>query len=111
MKAQRDTWTDKRGYYFCNVVAVMPDMHGRGIGRKLVEVVTDQADKEGMKCYLESSKDVPNIQIYEKMGFEFARALECDDNGTVCKVGFYYFFFFNLFNSFLSYYLFILTIF
>lgn len=61
-------------------------MHGRGIGRKLVEVVTDQADREGMSCYLESSKEVPNIRIYEKLGFVLAGGLDCDDNGAVCKV-------------------------
>lgn len=79
-------WTDARGYYYCNVVAVLPGMHGKGIGRKLVEAVTDQADKEGMKCFLESSKAEPNIKIYERMGFRFVGDLDCDDNGTSCKV-------------------------
>ncbi|KAM5444055.1 hypothetical protein McanCB56680_006858 [Microsporum canis] len=78
---QKELWTDERGYYFCNVVAVRPELHGKGIGKQLVNVVTQQADEEGMKCYLESSKQVPNIQIYERFGFELIRDLVCHDNG------------------------------
>lgn len=85
-KAHGEVWTDPRGYYFCNTVAVMPDSHGKGIGRKLVDVVTDQADRNGMSCYLESSKSDPNIKIYERFGFKLAREVDCDDNGTTCRV-------------------------
>ncbi|PGH17631.1 hypothetical protein AJ79_00992 [Helicocarpus griseus UAMH5409] len=93
--AQNEIWNDTRGYYFCNVIAVADDMRKRGIGRKLVEIVTDQADKEGMKCYLESSKKVPNLDIYGRMGFEFVKEMECDDQGEVCKVSGYYYFHFD----------------
>lgn len=67
-------------------MVVIPEAQGKGIGKKLVTVVTDKADAEGMKCYLESSKDKPNMQIYERMGFKFAEALDCDDNGAVCNL-------------------------
>ncbi|KAF3483184.1 acetyltransferase [Arthroderma uncinatum] len=87
-QVQDELWTDRRGYYFCNVVAVRPEMHGKGIGRQLVDVVARRADEEGMKCYLESSKQVPNIQIYERFGFKLVRDLVCDDNGESCKVCF-----------------------
>ena len=90
-EAQKELWTDKeRGYYFCNIVTVRPDAQGKGIGRKLFEVVTDRADQEGVKCYLESSKDEPNVQIYEKMGFRMVKTLECEDEGDVCQVSFLY---------------------
>jgi GNAT superfamily N-acetyltransferase len=86
-EAQTELWTDKeRGYYFCNIVTVRPDAQGKGIGRKLFEVVTDRADHEGVKCYLESSKNEPNVQIYEKMGFRMVKTLECVDKGDVCQV-------------------------
>lgn len=49
-------------------------------------MVTDQADKEGVKCYLESSKMVPNVEIYRKMGFEVMRAMDCVDGEDSCKV-------------------------
>lgn len=81
-----DVWKDPRGYYFLNIMTVLPEYHGRGIGRRLVTVVTDQADVEGMPCYLEASKDVPNIQIYERMGFNFVKKLDCDDDGEKCTL-------------------------
>ncbi|KKZ61669.1 hypothetical protein EMCG_03778 [[Emmonsia] crescens] len=83
---QNEIWSDPRGYYFCNVIAVADDARGKGIGRKLVEIVTDKADQEGMKCYLESSKKVPNIEIYGRMGFKFEKEMECHDGEDVCKV-------------------------
>lgn len=44
------------------------------------------ADEEGIKCYLESSKNVPNVQIYERMGFEMSKEMECRDGDDVCMV-------------------------
>ncbi|GAB1212272.1 hypothetical protein ATERTT37_001404 [Aspergillus terreus] len=79
-------WTDPRGYYFCNVIAVSAEMRGQGLGRKLVEVVTKQADREGIPCYLESSKGVPNLIIYQKLGFELVREINCVDGDDACKV-------------------------
>ncbi|EXJ94220.1 hypothetical protein A1O1_02613 [Capronia coronata CBS 617.96] len=84
--AQKDIWTDPNGYYFCNIVTVRPGHQGKGIGRRLFEVVTDLADQEGRKCYLESSKEEPNIAIYEKMGFRLARSMVCEDGGDVCHL-------------------------
>ncbi|KAN0086653.1 Acyl-CoA N-acyltransferase [Elaphomyces granulatus] len=85
-EAQQEVWTDPQGYYFCNIIAVRPDAQGKGVGRKLFEVVTQRADEEGVPCYLESSKWVPNVQIYRKMGFELVREIDCEDQGDACKV-------------------------
>ncbi|KAE8371248.1 acyl-CoA N-acyltransferase [Aspergillus bertholletiae] len=79
-------WTDPRGYYFCNVLAVSSEMRGMGLGRKLVEIVTQQADRDGMPCYLESSKGVPNLIIYEKLGFNVATEIDCVDGNDACKL-------------------------
>ncbi|GKZ17413.1 hypothetical protein AbraIFM66951_004714 [Aspergillus brasiliensis] len=79
-------WTDPRGYYFCNVIAVDSSMRGMGLGRKLVEVVSKQADREGMPCYLESSKGFPNLKIYEKLGFEMVSEIDCVDGKDRCKL-------------------------
>jgi len=84
--AQKELWTDPRGYYFLNIITVLPSEQGKGIGKRLFEEVTKKADQEGVCCYLESSRDEPNIKIYEAMGFEFVRGLDCDDDGDVCKL-------------------------
>ncbi|KAI1313691.1 acyl-CoA N-acyltransferase [Xylaria venustula] len=85
-RVQSVVWTDLRGYYFLNIMVVIPEAQGRGIGRLLMEAVTDQADKENMNCYLESSRDVPNMEIYGRFGFKFAEELECDDGDTAIKL-------------------------
>ncbi|KAL4951677.1 acetyltransferase, GNAT family [Aspergillus filifer] len=82
-EAQSSIWTDERGYYFCNIVAVDPDTQGKGVGRKLFEEVTRKADEEGISCYLESSRDQPNVGIYEKLGFRMRRVMECRDDSPV----------------------------
>ncbi|OJJ35286.1 hypothetical protein ASPWEDRAFT_51398 [Aspergillus wentii DTO 134E9] len=85
-EAQSQIWDDPRGYYFCNIVAVSPEAQGKGVGRKLFEAVTEQADREGVKCYLESSKGVPNVEIYRRMGFEMSMEMECRDGEDACML-------------------------
>jgi GNAT superfamily N-acetyltransferase len=87
-EAQKELWTDEQGYYFCNIVTVLPGEQGRGIGRKLMQAAMDHADKEDRKCYLESSRLVPNVAIYEKMGFRLVREMRCEDGveGEGCDV-------------------------
>jgi len=85
-EAKRQILTDPRGYYWCGILAVNQEMRRKGLGRKLVEIMTNQADREGMKCYLESSKLVPNVDIYRGMGFETAFEISCEDEGDICKV-------------------------
>lgn len=85
-EAQAAIWDDPQGYYFCNIVAVSPEAQGRGVGRLLFEAVTKKADREGVKCYLESSKSVPNVAIYERMGFSMRKEMECRDGEDACMV-------------------------
>ncbi|KAI0023239.1 acyl-CoA N-acyltransferase [Xylariomycetidae sp. FL0641] len=85
-KVQSAVWSDPRGYYFLNIMVVVPKTQGKGVGRLMMKLVTDQADAEGMGCYLESSRDVPNMQIYGRFGFSFAKELECNDDGTAIKL-------------------------
>lgn len=79
-------WVEPRGYYFLNTIATVPEARGRGIGRKLVSVVTERADAEHMPCYLESSKAQPNMAIYERWGFRLEREMVCEDDGAICKL-------------------------
>lgn len=80
-EAQSALWTDPKGYYFCNIVTVLPEAQGKGVGKLLFKHVTDIADQEGRKCYLESSRAEPNMAIYERMGFRLAKDMVCDDDG------------------------------
>lgn len=79
--AQSEIWTDPRGYYFCNIVTVLPEAQGKGVGRELMRAVLEEADQKGMRCYLESSRRDPNVKIYERFGFELVKEMECNDNG------------------------------
>ena len=87
-EAQKELWTDERGYYFCNIVTVLPGEQGRGIGKKLMQAIMVKADQEGRKCYLESSRALPNISIYDKMGFRLIKKIRCEDevDGEGCDV-------------------------
>lgn len=67
-------------------MVVRPGHQGKGIGKALAGEVMRIADKEGRKCYLESSRDVPNMQIYEKLGFHFVKQMTCEDEGDACKL-------------------------
>jgi GNAT superfamily N-acetyltransferase len=78
-EAQGALWTSDKGYYFCNIVTVLPEAQGKGVGRTLMEEVLGMADREGVECYLESSRKVPNVAIYEKFGFELVKDMECRD--------------------------------
>ncbi|KAF2681536.1 acetyltransferas-like protein [Lentithecium fluviatile CBS 122367] len=78
-EAQKELWTSDKGYYFCNIVTVLPEAQGMGVGRALMEEVLSAADREGVWCYLESSRMDPNVAIYEKFGFKLAREMECRD--------------------------------
>uniref|UniRef100_L2FEI2 GNAT family n=1 Tax=Colletotrichum fructicola (strain Nara gc5) TaxID=1213859 RepID=L2FEI2_COLFN len=85
-KAQKELWTDPRGYYFLNIMVVLPEAQGKGVGAKMMKMVTDQADAEDMKCYLESSKDIPNMAIYGRWGFKFQKEMICDDDGDAIRL-------------------------
>lgn len=80
-EAQSQLWDDEKGYYFCNIATVLPEAQGRGVGRRLFEAVMERADEEGRKCYLESSRAVPNMAIYRRLGFELKKEMLCDDDG------------------------------
>lgn len=81
-EAQEAIWTSDKGYYFCNIVTVLPDAQGQGVGRALMDEVLRKADEDGMSCYLESSRKIPNVAIYERFGFKLVREMPCQDPDT-----------------------------
>ncbi|KXJ89476.1 acyl-CoA N-acyltransferase [Microdochium bolleyi] len=85
-RVQSEVWDDPRGYYFLNIMVVSPRAQGKGVGGRLMRAVSDQADRENMPCYLESSRDVPNVAIYGRLGFRLAKDMVCDDGGEAIKL-------------------------
>lgn len=85
-EVQRQIWNDPHGYYFCNIVSVLPEYQGKGVGKDLMTIVMDRADREGRRCYLESSRWEPNVKIYQKMGFEVVKSMRCEDQGEGCDL-------------------------
>lgn len=81
-EAQGELWKSEKGYYFCNIVTVLPEAQGKGVGRALMEEVLKEADEKGIPAYLESSRKDPNVPIYEKFGFKLVREMLCDDDGV-----------------------------
>ncbi|KAF2734102.1 acyl-CoA N-acyltransferase [Polyplosphaeria fusca] len=78
-EAQGELWKSENGYYFCNIVTVLPEAQGKGVGRALMETVLQVADAEGVWCYLESSRSIPNVAIYEKFGFKLVKEMDCQE--------------------------------
>lgn len=62
-------------------MVVLPGRQGKGIGAEMMRAVTRRADEEGMRCYLESSREVPNVAIYGRWGFRVRTRMVCDDDG------------------------------
>ncbi|KAF2264808.1 acetyltransferase [Lojkania enalia] len=89
-EAQSQLWTSEKGYYFCNIVTVLPEAQGQGVGRALMGEVLKQADREGVLCYLESSRSEPNVAIYERFGFKLVKEMDCQDGeGEAGKITLY----------------------
>ena len=50
------------------IVGVDPDLQGQGRGAALVRDGLDRADRDGLPCYLDTSK-AANVPFYEHLGF------------------------------------------
>ena len=60
------------GAYEVAKMAVMPDVQGRGVGRRLLEAAIDWAKSRGARrLYLESNTRLtPALRLYESVGFQ-----------------------------------------
>ncbi len=61
-----------KGQFYLSNIAVYPEYRGKGIGRRLMEHVQQQAQQQGYKTMvLDVEKDNnPAISLYKKIGFE-----------------------------------------
>jgi len=69
---QDTTWDEKRKEYgpmfYIALLGTHPSYQGRGYGKKILNIVAEWADSEGMDCYMECAE--VNVPIYEKCGYE-----------------------------------------
>lgn len=76
-------------YWYLMYIGTVPSARGKGYARALVEHVTQLADEQGVKCYLEASTRA-NVPVYEKFGFrtgvEVALERETEPVPVVCMV-------------------------
>lgn len=56
-------------HHYLEFVATHRDRQGKGLGAAVLQPVLDQADTEGVGCYLESSNP-RNLAFYARLGFQ-----------------------------------------
>ena len=58
-----------RPHWYAMVIGVDPSMKGQGVGSRLVAKTLQQADANGVPCYLETCQP-SNVAFYQKNGFD-----------------------------------------
>jgi GNAT superfamily N-acetyltransferase len=66
--------------YLLTLVGTLPEVRGRGIGRRLLAPVLERCDEEGATAVLETSVE-RNLGFYQGVGFEVTREMVLDDGG------------------------------
>jgi GNAT superfamily N-acetyltransferase len=56
-------------HWYLWVIGVDPPCQGRGVAGRLMQPVFDKADRDGVRCYLETHKE-SNVAVYQRYGFE-----------------------------------------
>lgn len=59
-------------HWYLFMLGVSPTYQSQGIGSLLLQPILDQADKEGLPCYLETSTE-GGVRFYKRLGFEVVR--------------------------------------
>lgn len=67
-------------HWYVLVVGVEPAAQGRGVGGALLAPILEQADRDGLPCYLETAQP-RNIGFYEHLGFRVLREVVSAENG------------------------------
>ena len=62
-------------HWYLLILGVSEASQGQGIGSLLIQPILEQADKENLPCYLETSTERA-VRFYQKHGFEILRKIE-----------------------------------
>ena len=74
----KDNRPDQSGYV-CLTVFVLPDFHGKGIGKKLVSEIEDIVKNKG-KNSLQIPSSHSAFEFYQKLGYELLPGTQRDPN-------------------------------
>jgi len=73
-------------YWYLQLLATHPDWQRQGLGAELMQVVFDQADPQGVQCYLETERP-ELVAYYRRYGFEVRSEWDIDPDATLGEVG------------------------
>jgi ribosomal protein S18 acetylase RimI-like enzyme len=57
------------------LLGVYPSSQGKGIGRRLLDILLEEANRLSLPCYLETQNE-KNVQFYESAGFTVEKTLQ-----------------------------------
>ena len=69
-------------HYYLEVLGTRKDQQSKGVGSGVIGHVLEQADREGLPAYLESSNP-RNIPFYARHGFEVREEVSCGKGAPV----------------------------
>jgi ribosomal protein S18 acetylase RimI-like enzyme len=70
----------RQAHWYLGTLGTDTDRQGRGVGSKLLRIVLDRLDVDGVPAYLESSKE-RNISFYARHGFEVTGQIDIPGGG------------------------------
>lgn len=76
LKGNRREIMGTRPYYYLNILCTHPKHHRRGAGAMLIKWGIEEADRLGLECYLEGSKE--GRPLYERNGFKVEKEVTFD---------------------------------
>ena len=65
-------------HYYLSLLAVTPEMQGKGLGSALMQPILDHCNQMGIPAYLETETE-SNVRFYEKKGFEVRQEIVTSD--------------------------------
>ena len=72
-------------HWYLNVLSTLPSRQGQGLGSAILRPVLDQADADGLPCYLESSNP-RNVSLYLRHGFVETGELPLPDGPSLIQM-------------------------
>lgn len=72
-------------HWYLSTIGTDPDQQGRGVGSALMAPGLERCDAEGVRAYLESSKEA-NLPFYRRFGFEVTSEIVTEGGPTIWQM-------------------------